>query len=62
MIATPVRRPVDVGLADPDPAARLAFWRELARRHISAEMCDRLARADLPELALEPLRQRGDLS
>lgn len=46
---------------DPDPAVRLANWYAIAREHISTEMCDRLARNGFPDLALELLRQRGDL-
>lgn len=34
------------GLAHPDPATRLAAWRNIARTHISADMCARLARAE----------------
>jgi hypothetical protein len=46
---------------DPDPAVRLANWHQRARRHISVEVCDRLARNEFPDLAFELLRQRGDL-
>jgi hypothetical protein len=46
---------------DPDPAVRLANWRNLCRRHISEEVCDRLARHGFADLALELLHQRGDL-
>src|SRR6516165_5634919 len=43
------------------PAARLAAWRALARKHISADMCARLTRLGFADLAIELLRQRGDL-
>ena len=46
----------------PDPGARLEAWHALAREHISAEMCDRLARLGMPALALELMRQRGDVT
>ena len=44
-----------------DPKARLATWRGIARKHISAEMCTRLARQGFEDLAAELMRQRGDL-
>jgi hypothetical protein len=44
-----------------DPAVRLKNWHALAREHISAEMCTRLAHNGFPDLALELMRQRGDL-
>jgi hypothetical protein len=50
-----------VGLCDPDPAARLGFWHQLARGHISHKTCVHLARGGFPELAAEFLRLRGDL-
>src|SRR5262245_31577556 len=46
---------------DPDPAVRLANWHNIARAHISVEMCERLARNGFPELAEALLRQRGDV-
>ena len=49
------------GLADPDPAVRLAVWRSIARKHVTAGVCDSLARCGFPALACELLRQRGDL-
>lgn len=49
------------GLADPDPAVRLAAWHNLARQHITVEHCMSLARNGFPELAAELMRQRGDL-
>ena len=57
------RKAVGVGAFNdhPDPAVRLENWRNIARRHISAETCDRLARNGFPELAVELMRQRGDI-
>jgi hypothetical protein len=49
------------GLYNPDPGVRLATWRGIAREHISAGLCARLARNGFPELAAELMRQRGDL-
>lgn len=49
-------------LWDPDRAVRLACWHALARRHISVELCDRLAQLGMPALALELMRQRGDVT
>ncbi|CPR10498.1 hypothetical protein BN971_01884 [Mycobacterium bohemicum DSM 44277] len=45
---------------DPDPTVRLANWHALARQHISADLCLRLARNGFSELAAELMRQRGD--
>jgi hypothetical protein len=53
--------PADVGLADPDPAVRLATWRQIAREHIPIELCMDLADRGFPELARELMRQRGDV-
>jgi hypothetical protein len=53
------RRPTDVGLSDPDPTIRLAFWRNLIRQRISIEVCADLARQGFPELARELMRLRG---
>jgi hypothetical protein len=49
------------GLCSPDPEIRLVTWRAIALKHISAEMCLRLARFGFSDLALELLRQRGEL-
>jgi hypothetical protein len=46
----------------PDPEPRLKAWHAIAREHISVEMCDRLARLGMPALALELMRQRGDVT
>jgi hypothetical protein len=44
--------PADPRLYDPDPAVRLAAWRELAgNAGITADTCDRLARSGFPEAA-----------
>ena len=48
--------------SDPDPAVRLDKWHANARKHISADMCDRLARIGMSALALELMRQRGDIT
>jgi hypothetical protein len=55
------RRHADTGLADPDPTVRLAYWRNIARRHISVQTCMDLADKGFPELARELMRQRGDI-
>ncbi len=49
------------GLADPDPAMRLARWRNLAEKQISIAVCADLATQGFPELARELLRLRGDI-
>ncbi len=46
----------------PDTDARLQAWHAIAREHISTEMCDRLAKLGMPALALELMRQRGDIT
>lgn len=50
------------GLLNPDPAVRLATWHGLARRHVSVEMCTRLARGGFPGIARDLMRLRGDLT
>jgi hypothetical protein len=46
---------------DPDPDTRLDNWHTIARQHISADMCLRLAQLGMPALARELMRQRGDI-
>jgi hypothetical protein len=50
-----------VGLADPNAVMRLEAWHQLARLHISADVCADLAKHCFPELAHELMRQRGDI-
>ena len=49
------------GLADPDPAVRLAIWRSSPRKHIPIEVCMDLADLGWPELGRELMRLRGDV-
>jgi hypothetical protein len=49
----------DVGLADPIPAMRLAYWHQLAREHISVDVCRSLWRLGFKALAMELMRLGG---
>jgi len=60
-------------MSDTQTSGPAAYWRShadsrlancyvIACQHISAELCDRLARLGMPALALELMRQRGDIT